>query len=186
MTTSWTSRWTTLTRTFTSKEGTDWVRSDPCPAPALTWEIMMTFLLPTYLLKNVHYIHALLVIVSPSMFFRLTNRHFCCCCCCCRENSIKTVTTKAAERVGQTHKAFCPATHRNCQTLFNWIIVKDHSHYWVFCVHLRQTVAFLQRDRNFSISALTQYTAKNADCCGKCESAFRLRCALMWEALNVD
>ena len=35
------------------------------------------------------------------------------------------------------------------------------------------TVAFPQRDRNFSISALTQCTAENADCCGKCESAFR-------------
>ena len=32
------------------------------------------------------------------------------------------------------------------------------------------TVAFPHRDRNFSISALIQSTAENADCCGKCES----------------
>ena len=37
---------------------------------------------------------------------------------------------------------------------------------------LQWTVAFLQRDRNFSISALTQSTAENADCCGKCESEY--------------
>ena len=40
-------------------------------------------------------------------------------------------------------------------------------------MHLQQTVAFPQRDRNFSISALTQSTVENTDCCGKCESALR-------------
>ena len=34
------------------------------------------------------------------------------------------------------------------------------------------TVAFLQRDWKFSISALTQSTAESTDPCGKCESAF--------------
>ena len=51
--------------------------------------------------------------------------------------------------------------------------IKAHSHYCVFHVRLQQTVAFLQRDRDFSFSALTQSTAENADCCGKCESALR-------------
>ena len=34
------------------------------------------------------------------------------------------------------------------------------------------TVASLPRDRKFSISAFTQSTVENADCCGMCESAF--------------
>ena len=51
---------------------------------------------------------------------------------------------------------------------------KAHSHYCVFRMHLRQTVALLRRDRNFSISALTQSTAESADRCGECEWAFRL------------
>ena len=38
-------------------------------------------------------------------------------------------------------------------------------------MRLWQTVAFPQRDRNFSISELKQSTAENADCSGKCESA---------------
>ena len=37
---------------------------------------------------------------------------------------------------------------------------------------LQWTVAFLQRDRKFSISALMQSTAVNAVRCGECESAF--------------
>ena len=52
--------------------------------------------------------------------------------------------------------------------------LKAHSHYCIFHLFLRETVVFPQRDRHFSISALTQSTAENADCCGKCESAFRV------------
>ena len=43
--------------------------------------------------------------------------------------------------------------------------VKAHSHYCVFLVRLWETVAFLQGDRKFPISALTQPTAENVDCC---------------------
>ena len=43
--------------------------------------------------------------------------------------------------------------------------LKAHSHYCIFCVRLRQTVAFLQGDRNVPISALMQPTAENADHC---------------------
>ena len=43
--------------------------------------------------------------------------------------------------------------------------LKGHSHYCVFRVRLRQTVAFPQGDRKFPISALTQPTAENADHC---------------------
>ena len=38
---------------------------------------------------------------------------------------------------------------------------------------LQWTVVFLKRDRKFSISALRQSTAENADCCSECESALR-------------
>ena len=58
------------------------------------------------------------------------------------------------------------------------------------------TVAFLQRDRKFSISELTQSTAENADCCSKCESAFMLALLFFFQlhktfplvdvSLNVD
>ena len=41
--------------------------------------------------------------------------------------------------------------------------LKAHSHYWVFRVCLWQTVAFLQGDRKFPISALTQPIVENAD-----------------------
>ena len=51
---------------------------------------------------------------------------------------------------------------------------KAHSHYCVFRVRLRQTVALLRRDRKIPISALTQSTAESAVCCGKCEWALRL------------
>ena len=44
-------------------------------------------------------------------------------------------------------------------------LVKGHSHYCVFRMCLRQTVAFPQGDRKFPISALTQPTAENADRC---------------------
>ena len=54
------------------------------------------------------------------------------------------------------------------------VCLKAYSHYCIFRVCLRQTFAFLQRDWNFSISALTQSTTENADCCGKCESALRV------------
>ena len=47
--------------------------------------------------------------------------------------------------------------------------VKAHSHYCVFLVRLRQTVALLRRDRKIPISALMQSIAESADCCGKCE-----------------
>ena len=47
----------------------------------------------------------------------------------------------------------------------------------IFRMHLWQTVVFLQRDRNFSISALMQSTAENADYCAECESAF----SMLWE-----
>ena len=43
--------------------------------------------------------------------------------------------------------------------------LKAHSHYCVFRMCLRQMVAFLQGDSNFSISPLTQPTAENADRC---------------------
>ena len=43
--------------------------------------------------------------------------------------------------------------------------LKAHSHYCIFRVCLRQMVAFLQGDRKFPISALTQSTAENADRC---------------------
>ena len=49
--------------------------------------------------------------------------------------------------------------------------IKAHSHYCVFRVRLRQTVALLRRDRKIPISALTQSTAESADRCGECESA---------------
>ena len=49
--------------------------------------------------------------------------------------------------------------------LNNLTNVKADSHYCVFRVRLRQTVAFLQGDRKFPISALTQPTAENADRC---------------------
>ena len=42
---------------------------------------------------------------------------------------------------------------------------KAHSHYCIFHVSLQQTVAFLQGDRKFPISALTHPTAENADRC---------------------
>ena len=45
------------------------------------------------------------------------------------------------------------------------IKIKADSHYCVFRVRLQQTVAFLQGDRKFPISALTQPTAENADRC---------------------
>ena len=53
-------------------------------------------------------------------------------------------------------------------------LVKGHSHYCVFRVCLRQTVAFPQGDRKFPISALTQPTAENADRCIWCESAINV------------
>ena len=46
---------------------------------------------------------------------------------------------------------------------------KAHSHYCVFRVRLRQTVALLRRDRKIPISVLTQSTVESADCCGECE-----------------
>ena len=55
---------------------------------------------------------------------------------------------------------------RSCQ----WAL-KAHSHYCVFRMRLRQTVALLRRDRKIPISALTQSTAESADRCGECESA---------------
>ena len=45
---------------------------------------------------------------------------------------------------------------------------------------LQWTVVFLQRDRNFSISALMQSTAENADCCSKCELALKLIHFVYW------
>ena len=53
---------------------------------------------------------------------------------------------------------------------------KAHSHYCIFRVRLRQTVALLRRDRKIPISALTQSTAESADCCGECEWAFSNYC----------
>ena len=44
--------------------------------------------------------------------------------------------------------------------LFTLDRLKADSHYCVFRVRLRQTVAFLQGDRKFPISALTQPTAE--------------------------
>ena len=57
--------------------------------------------------------------------------------------------------------------------LFVTVALKAHSHYCVFRVCLRQTVALLRRDRKIPISALTQSTVESADRCGECESAFR-------------
>ena len=51
------------------------------------------------------------------------------------------------------------------------INIKSCSYYFVH-MHLRQTVAFPQEDRKFPISALTQPTVENTDCCIQCESAF--------------
>ena len=51
--------------------------------------------------------------------------------------------------------------------------LKAHSHYCVFRMRLRQTVALLRRDRKIPISALTQSTAESADRCGECESALK-------------
>ena len=48
-------------------------------------------------------------------------------------------------------------------------LFKAHLH----CI-MWQTVAFRQKDRKIPISVLTQSTVENADCCGYCESAFRL------------
>ena len=45
---------------------------------------------------------------------------------------------------------------------------------------LRQTVVFLQGDRKFPISALTQPTAENADRCILCESALNNVLVRMW------
>ena len=42
---------------------------------------------------------------------------------------------------------------------------RAHSQYCIFRVRLWQTVVFPQGDRKFPISALTQPTAENADCC---------------------
>ena len=44
-------------------------------------------------------------------------------------------------------------------------VVKAQSHSCIFCMRLRQLVAFLQGDRKFPISLLTQLTAENADHC---------------------
>ena len=50
-------------------------------------------------------------------------------------------------------------------------MIKADSHYCVFRVRLRQTVALLRRDRKIPISALTQSTVESADRCGECEWA---------------
>ena len=47
--------------------------------------------------------------------------------------------------------------------------IKADSHYCVFRMRLRQTVALLRRDRKIPFSALMQSTAESADRCSKCE-----------------
>ena len=64
-------------------------------------------------------------------------------------------------------------------------MLKAHSHYCVFHVHLQQMVAFLQVDRKFPISALMQPTAENADQCIYCELAFTLKLIIILRK-NVD
>ena len=63
---------------------------------------------------------------------------------------------------------------------------KAHSHYCVFRVRLRQTVALLRRDRKIPISVLTQSTVESADCCGECEWAFNahVKCAQREKSLS--
>ena len=77
-------------------------------------------------------------------------------------------------------------TSRTFELLYNWIAVhgifnifassgwafKAHSHYCIFCMGLEQMVVFLQGDRKFSIFALMHLTAKSADHCIWCDSAF--------------
>ena len=58
------------------------------------------------------------------------------------------------------------------------VCFKVRSHYCFFHVRLRQTVEFLQGDRKFPISVLTQPTAENADRCIQCESAFSHMCQM--------
>ena len=53
----------------------------------------------------------------------------------------------------------------------SFIKIKADSHYCIFCLHLRQMVALLRRDRKIPISALTQTTAESADHCSECEWA---------------
>ena len=54
-----------------------------------------------------------------------------------------------------------------------WTSAEAHSHYCIVRMHLQQMVAFLQGDRKFPASALTQPTAENADCCIYYESTLR-------------
>ena len=73
----------------------------------------------------------------------------------------------------------CAPGKNNYMVMAGWIAkqskapLKADSHYCVFRVRLRQTVALLRRDRKFPISALTQSTAESADRCGECEWAFK-------------
>ena len=94
--------------------------------------------------------------------------------------------------VGAKNPRFC----LNGLGILYWctsFVLKAHSHYCVFRVRLRQTVALLRRDRKIPISALTQSTAESADCCGECEwalSAPWMRYVwvvgrYMWEPLSV-
>ena len=45
------------------------------------------------------------------------------------------------------------------------LLFKGNSHYCIFHMLLQQTVVFLQGDRKFPISVLTQASAENADHC---------------------
>ena len=65
-------------------------------------------------------------------------------------------------KCGQLDKSLSYCILRNKS---RWSEQAGHSHYCVFCMRLRQTVAFLQGDRKFPIFALMQPTAKNADRC---------------------
>ena len=57
-----------------------------------------------------------------------------------------------------------PSQDKSKQCDFSFQL-NGHSHYCVFRVRLRQTVAFPQGDRKFPISVLTQPTVEKADRC---------------------
>ena len=65
-----------------------------------------------------------------------------------------------------------------CSIYSTSLLVKAHSHCCIFPMLQQQTVVFLQRDRNFPISMLTQSTAENADYCGTRESALKTHSGL--------
>ena len=58
------------------------------------------------------------------------------------------------------------------------MLLKAHSHYYVFHVRLQQKVVFLQGDKKIPIFALMQPTAENVDSCIQCESALNYHCAV--------